>query len=321
MSSHTRQHAIMLGLLLAPLLARAQHEMPLYAGEIPNSIAAPDEEATRDANEPYLFRLNVSRPTVSLFEPHSHDTNRAAVIILPGGTYRGVSLVKEGHDVARAFNELGITAFVLKYRTPSERHMLDKTRGPLQDAQRAIRLVRERADQWRIDRNRVGVVGFSAGGHLAATLATQFDQPVLPQWRSANLRPDFLILVYPVISFSDELTNQASRERLLGAAPAADLIRHYSNELNVTARTPPTFLVHAADDAAVPVGNSMRFAEALHAHHVAVELIVYPSGGHGFGLNNTTTRDRWIDRCAQWLASQGWTSGQREVDESSGDVR
>ncbi|HVQ13384.1 MAG TPA: alpha/beta hydrolase [Vicinamibacterales bacterium] len=306
--------AILPGLLLAPLLAQAQQEMPLYAGDIPNAIAAPDEEATRDPNEAYTFRLNVSRPTITLYEPHSRDTKRAAVIILPGGSYRGLSIVKEGHDVARAFNELGVTAFVLKYRTPSDRHMLDKTRGPLQDAQQAIRVVRERADEWHIDRNRIGVVGFSAGGHLASTAATQFDQPVLPQWRAANLRPDFLVLIYPVISFSDELAHKGSREQLLGAAPAADLIKHYSSELNVTARTPPTFLVHAADDTTVSVGNSMRFAEALHAHDVAVELMVYPSGGHGFGLNNSTTRDRWFDRCAQWLESQGWTSGQRAAE-------
>ena len=303
MVTRKRGAAIPLGLLLAPLLAQAQQELPLYAGEIPNSIAAPDEEATRDPNEPHLFRLNVSRPTITLHQPRSRDSKRAAVIILPGGTYRGVSIVKEGHDVARAFNELGVTALVLKYRTPSERHMVDKARGPLQDAQQALRVVRDRADEWRIDRNRIGIVGFSAGGHLAATAATQFDQPVL--------RPDFLILVYPVISFTDELANKGSRQQLLGATPAPDLIKRYSNELNVTAHTPPTFLVHAADDTAVPVGNSMRFAEALHAHHVAVELIVYPSGGHGFGLNNATTRDRWIDRCAQWLESQGWTSGER----------
>jgi acetyl esterase/lipase len=288
--------------------------MPLYAGDIPNSIEAPDEETTRDPNEAYPFRLNVWRPTITFYEPRSRDTKRAAVIILPGGSYRGLSLVKEGHEVARACNDLGVSAFVLKYRTPSERYMVDKTRGPLQDAQQAIRLVRDRADEWHIDRNRIGVMGFSAGGHLAATTGTQFDQPVLPEWRSANLRPDFLMLIYPVISFSDELAHKGSREQLLGAAPAADLIKHYSNELNVTARTPPTFLVHAADDTTVAVGNSMRFAEALQAQHVAVELMVYPAGGHGFGLNNATTRDRWFDRCAQWLESQGWTSGQRELE-------
>jgi uncharacterized protein (DUF885 family)/dienelactone hydrolase len=294
---------------IPPALVReslfAQRELPLYPGEIPNSLAAPDEEATRDPQEPFPFLLNVSRPTMTVYEAQSRATNRPAVIILPGGSYRGVSIVKEGHDVARAFNELGITAFVVKYRTPSERHMLDKTRGPLQDAQQAIRAVRERADEWHIDRNRIGVVGFSAGGHLAATLATQFDRPVLPQWQDANLRPDFSILIYPVISFSDELAHRGSREQLLGKSPAPDLIRHYSSELNVTERTPPTFLVHAADDATVAVGNSMRFAEALRAHKVPVELIVYPSGGHGFGLNNSTTRERWFDRCAQWLEAQG----------------
>jgi acetyl esterase/lipase len=305
---------ILLGLLLPPLLAQAQQEMPLYAGDIPNAIAARDEETTRDPNEAYPFRLNISRPNLTVYAPRSRDTKRAAVIILPGGSYRGLSMVKEGHDVARAFNDLGVTAFVLKYRTPSERHMVDKTRGPLQDAQQAIRLVRDRADEWHIDPNRIGLIGFSAGGHLAATTGTQFDQPALPEWRAANLRPDFLILVYPVISFSDELAHQGSREQLLGAAPAADLIKRYSNELNVTARTPPTFLVHAADDTTVAVGNSMRFAEALQAQHVAVELLVYPAGGHGFGLNNATTRDRWFDRCAQWLESQGWTSGQRELE-------
>src|SRR6185436_12885302 len=231
-STDARLVFALLGLLLAPLVAQAQQEMPLYTGEIPNSIAAPDEEATRDPNEQYLFRLNVSRPTLTVYEPRSRDTKRAAVIILPGGSYRGVSIVKEGHDVARAFNDIGITAFVLKYRTPSERHMLDKTRGPLQDAQQAIRVVRDRADEWRIDRSRIGVVGFSAGGHLGATAATQFDQPVLPEWRSANLRPDFLILIYPVISFGDELAHRTSREQLLGSAPAPDLIKRYSNELN-----------------------------------------------------------------------------------------
>jgi acetyl esterase/lipase len=296
--------AILPGLLLTPLLSQAQQELALYPGDIPNAIAAPDEETTRDPNEAYPFRLNVSRPTITVYEPHVRDTKRAAVIILPGGSYRGLSIVKEGHDVARAFNEIGVTAFVLKYRTPSERHMVDKTRGPLQDAQQAIRVVRDRAEEWHVDRNRVGIVGFSAGGHLAATAGTQFDQPML--------RPDFMVLVYPVISFSDELAHKGSREQLLGAGPTVDVIKRYSAELNVTARTPPTFLVHAADDATVAVGNSLRFAEALHAHNVPVELMVYPAGGHGFGLNNATTRDRWFDRCAQWLESQGWTSGQRE---------
>lgn len=234
------------------------------------------------------------------------DATRVAGITLPGGGYRGTSIVKEGHDVARAFNEMGVAAFVLKYRTPSPEYMSDRVRGPLQDAQQAIAAVRERAGEWNVDPRRIGVMGFSAGGHLAATAGTHFDQPVLAQWRDANLRPDFLMLIYPVISFSDGLTHKGSRQNLLGDAPSADLIRQYSNELAVTADTPPAFIVHAADDTSVVVGNSIRFFEALQMHGIPTQLIVYPGGGHGFGLNNATTTDRWIDRCRQWLLSQGW---------------
>lgn len=297
-------------LLAASGTALAQQELPLYEGEIPNSIAAPDEEVTRDPDEHYPFRQNISRPTLTVYLPQQPDARRAAIIILPGGAYRGLSIVKEGHEVARAFNEMGVAAFVLKYRTPSPRHMTDRTRGPLQDAQQAIHTVRKRAAEWNIDPQRVGVIGFSAGGHLAATAATHFDQPVLAEFAKSNLRPDFLALIYPVISFSDALTHKVSREMLLGEAPSAGLIREYSNELAVNANTPPAFIVHAADDSSVAVGNSIRFFEALNAHRIPTELIVYPAGGHGFGLNNATTADRWIDRCRQWLASQGWIASE-----------
>lgn len=283
----------------------AQQALPLYPGPIPGAIEAPDGERLRNPDEPHPFLLDVSRPTLTPYLPRERDGLRAAVIILPGGSYRGLSIVKEGEAVAKAFNELGIAAFVLKYRTPSSVHMRDRTRGPLQDAQQALRVVRERATAWNIDPARVGVIGFSAGGHLAATLATHFDRPVLAQWREANLRPDFVMLVYPVISFDDAITHRLSRRSLLGDAPAADAIREYSNELQVTQATPRTFIVHAADDSSVPVANSIRFFEALQRSRVAVELIVYPAGGHGFGLNNATTRDRWIERGRDWLMSQG----------------
>src|SRR6187431_1739906 len=194
-STDARLVFALLSLLLAPPVAQAQQEMPLYTGEIPNSIAAPDEEATRDPNEQYLFRLNVSRPTLTVYEPRSRDTKRAAVIILPGGSYRGVSIVKEGHDVARAFNDIGTTAFVLKYRTPSERHMLDKTRGPLQDAQQAIHVVRDRADEWRIDRSRNGrdaVRPARAAGMALREFAPGLSDPDLSrhQFRRRACAPD-----------------------------------------------------------------------------------------------------------------------------------
>jgi acetyl esterase/lipase len=290
--------------MLAAHSAFAAQEFPLYPGAIPNSIDAPDEEALRDAKEIYPFLNNISRPTMTVYLPGRSDAKRSAVIILPGGGYRGVSIVKEGHDVAKQFSEWGVAAFVVKYRTPSPAHMRDHTLGPLQDAQQAIHLVRERAREWNIDPSRVGVMGFSAGGHLASTVGTHFNEPVLPEWQGANLRPDFLMLIYPVITMSPPFAHEGSRKMLLGDAPMADLVKKFSNELAVTAATPRTFLVHAATDPTVPVENSLRFSEALHAQKVATQLMVYPAGGHGFGLNNPTTTDRWMDRCREWMQSQ-----------------
>ncbi|WP_331612118.1 alpha/beta hydrolase [Povalibacter sp.] len=296
--------ALALASLTAHSLENAEQALPLYPGAIPGAIEAPDQEALRDPREAYPFLLNISRPTLTPYLPQQRDVKRAAVIILPGGSYRGLSIVKEGSEVAKAFNAMGVAAFVLKYRTPDPMHMQDRTLGPLQDVQQAVRIVRARAADWNIDASRIGVLGFSAGGHLAATVATHVD-PVLPAWQGVNLRPDFLMLIYPVISFSDPLAHAYSRRMLLGDSPTPDTIRRYSNELQVTDATPRTFIVHAADDATVPVGNSIRFFEALQAHKVPVELIVYPAGGHGYGLHNATTTDRWIDRARQWLMSQG----------------
>jgi acetyl esterase/lipase len=296
--------------LLASALAEAAEPpaMPLYAGDIPNAIQAADEESLRDPADPWPFYQNISRPTIAVYKPEKQDPKRTAVIILPGGGYRGVSILKEGYNVARAFNEMGVTAFVVKYRTPSDKHMKDKRTGPLQDAQQAVATVRRDAAKWQIDPARIGVMGFSAGGHLAATTGTQFKSPVLSQWRSADVRPDFLMLIYPVITFVDPAVHAGSRKMLLGDAPSEADMQRFSPQLNVSADTPPTFLVHAADDETVPVANSIRFFEALQARKIPAELMVYPAGGHGYGLNNATTRDRWIERCRQWLQSQGWIS-------------
>lgn len=301
--------AALLMLLMAGVIEGAEPPAtPLYSGEIPSAIEAPDEESLRDPADPFPFYQNISRPTIAAYKPAKQDPKRTAVIIFPGGGYRGVSILKEGYNVARAFNEMGVTAFVVKYRTPSDRHMKDKRTGPLQDAQQAVATVRRDAAKWNIDPARIGVMGFSAGGHLAATTGTQFKTPVLSQWRSADVRPDFLMLIYPVITFVDPAVHAGSRKMLLGDSPSQADMERFSPQLVVSDETPPTFLIHAADDQTVPVANSIRFFEALQARKIPAQLMIYPAGGHGYGLNNATTDDRWIERCRQWLQSQGWIS-------------
>jgi acetyl esterase/lipase len=289
-------------------VSHAKDEAPLYPGPIPNAIDAPDNETLRDPKEPFTFLLNTSRPTVTIYLPSAAKLPTPAVVIFPGGSYRGTSILKEGYQVAEAFNQMGVAAFVVKYRTPDDIHMHNRTTAPLQDAQQAIRLVRANASKWHIDPHRVGIVGFSAGGHLAATASLFYESPVLPGPKGEtpqDLRPDFSVLVYPVISMTNELTHELSRSNLLGPNFTPEAVARYSMERNVTAQSPPMFLVHAVDDKAVPVGNTLSLFEALIAHGVTAEMHIYPRGGHGFGLVNATTEDRWIDRCRNWLASQG----------------
>ena len=185
------------------------------------------------------------------------------MVICPGGGYWVTSIVKEGFAVAREFNKWGVAAFVLKYRIPNDSSMIDKKIGPLQDAQRAIQLVRMHAKEWNVDANKVGIMGFSAGGHLASTAATHFNHSYIENTNNINLRPDFSIFIYPVISFQDSIGHIGSRDQLIGKNPPKPLLDSFSNELQVTAQTPPTFLVHATDDDVVPVMNSIVFYEAL----------------------------------------------------------
>lgn len=287
-------------------LPTAKVTLPLYPGPIPGAIEAPDEEATRDAKEPWVYRRNISRPTVTVFLPAQARAATPAVVICPGGSYQGVSIDKEGYSVAQAFNRFGVAGIVLKYRTPSPRHMQETWSGPLQDAQQAISLVRTRAGEWNIDPKLVGIVGFSAGGHLAASASTLFAKPVLAEHQRESVRPAFSVLVYPVISMQDELTHALSRGQLLGASPSPELIERFSTERAITDATPPAFLIHAADDASVVVGNSLRYFESLIARKISAQLLAYPRGGHGFGLVNATTPDRWIDRVQNWMIGEGW---------------
>jgi acetyl esterase/lipase len=204
--------------------------------------------------------------------------------------------------VAEEFNKWGITAFVLKYRLPDDTTMVDRSLAPLQDAQQAIRLIRSNADAWGVDRNKIGIMGFSAGGHLAATAATLFTfKADVTNDDTISVRPDFAILVYPVISFDSSITHKGSKNNLIGVKASTEKTNFYSNELQVSTNTPPVFIVHAGDDMAVPVENSIRFYLACIKNKVPVEMHLYPTGGHGFGLINKTTADNWMERLKNWI--------------------
>ena len=279
----------------------AQQVMPLYPGEIPNSKASVDKEKSEMGKDGILRISNVSIPTLSIYKPNKSLDKGAAVIICPGGGYKILAASHEGADVARELNKWGITAFVLKYRIPNDTIMPDKSIGPLQDAQRAIRMVRQNAEKWNIDPAKIGIMGFSAGGHLAASASTRFNETLIPNPGNISLRPDFSVLIYPVISFMDGITHKGSREYLLGKNPDIKTLEKYSNELQVTPQSPPAFLVHAGDDASVPVANSIAYFEALLKFKIYSSLIVYPHGGHGFGMNNKTIADKWMDNLKNWM--------------------
>ena len=239
--------------------------------------------------------------TVSVIVHHPAKPNGAAVIICPGGGYGGLVLGAEGKGIAQWLNQHGITGIVLAYRLPKGRPFV-----PLLDAQRAIRCVRSNAQAWGLDPQRIGIIGFSAGGHLAATAATHFDagdpgatDPV----QQLSCRPDFAILIYPVITMGEK-THGGSRGNLLGPAPTPELIELFSNEKQVTAQTPPTFLAHAKDDRTVAPANSQMFDEALRAHKVAGEYLELPSGGHGLNGYKGPSWDAWQAQSLQWLAAQ-----------------
>lgn len=293
-------------LICFALFTCAQTVMPLYPDSIPNSKPVPDEEKADTNASGRIMISNISRPTLTVYQPPKEKANGAAVIVIPGGGYRVVAAVHEGSEVAKRFNEMGVTAFVLKYRLPSDVTMVNKEIGPLQDAQRAIQLVRDRAKEWGIDKNRVGIIGFSAGGHLASTAGTHFNHAYIHAGKKTNLRPDFMILVYPVISLADSICHMGSRDNLLGKDPSPEKKAAYSNELQVTKKTPPTYLVHAEDDSTVKVQNMLLFATALQKNKVPFDFYLYEKGGHGFGLVNKTSDVRWMDLVQEWMGKSGW---------------
>ena len=237
--------------------------------------------------------------SITVYRPDK--PNGAAVIICPGGGYKFRSMNPEGHNVARWLNEHGITGVVLEYRLPNGKSFV-----PLLDAQRAIRTVRSNAAEWGCDPKRTGIMGFSAGGHLASTAATHFDggdtQSADPVNR-LSARPDFAILIYPVITMGEK-THAGSKSNLLGKTPTSEAIELFSNEKQVTAQTPPTFLTHAQDDRLVPADNSQLFFDALQAHSVPSEYLKLPSGGHGLNKHSGPMWEEWQTKSLQWLTAQ-----------------
>jgi len=279
------------------------YRLPLYHGTIPNSINTGAKEKTN--RQDIISIGNVQEPDIAVFLPCKKFATGQAVVICPGGGYWILAYDYEGTDVAKYFNSIGVAAVVLKYRLPTYGNCKVPYKAPLMDAQRAMRLVRQHAAEWNINPNKIGIMGFSAGGHLASTLGTHFDYGDKMSEDSVerqSCRPDFMILMYPVVSFVDSCAHVGSREALLGKNADKSLINYYSNELQVRDDTPPAFFVHANDDSSVPVENSLLMYKALRARKISAELHILSEGEHGFGLALKNEHiGSWTNNLRLWL--------------------
>jgi acetyl esterase/lipase len=280
-------------------MAEPPQTIPLWEGKAPHAVG----------------ESNTDKPTLTIYRPSADAANGAAVVVCPGGGYGGLAMDHEGKQVAEFLNGPGVTAFVLKYRTANKERPGPLHPAPLTDAQRAIRLVRAHAKDYGVDPSRIGIWGFSAGGHLASSAGTHFDagakdaaDPIDRQ----SCRPDFLILSYPVISMENGVTHQGSRNNLLGANPDPKMVEQFSNDKQVTKDTPPTFIFHTSADTAVLPENAVRFYLACKKAGVPVELHMYEKGRHGVGLGRDPkwtggeqSLAGWPDRLADWMKSRG----------------
>ena len=266
----------------------SQEKILLYPQGATESNELKTEEKWRDMD----FLLDISEPRMYAY-PASKDNNcGTAVLICPGGGYSGVSAVKEGAEIAKWFNELGVSAFVLYYRMPNGHYEI-----PLKDAQTALSIIHKRSREWKINKKKIGIMGFSAGGHLASTVGTHF--------KTKAERPAFMLLAYPVVTMNKDLTHKGSRDNLLGKNPSDELVKLYSNELQVNKQTPPTFIIHARDDGAVPIANSENLLEALQKNKVPAKLVTYDEGGHGFGMRKKGIPvENWPQEMKAWLTER-----------------
>lgn len=276
--------------------------VPLYPENYPAEIPADKQERT--VNDHGCI-LNIHYPTLTVYLPDAGKATGCGVVICPGGGYYFLAADHEGRQVAEMFNSFGIAAFVLKYRLPPEyMHPV-----PLQDAQRALRLVRANAEKWSVRPERLGILGFSAGGHLASTAATHFDSGK-PQAADivdrASCRPDFAVLCYPVIAFARDYCHSGSRTSLIGDGAPQELVELLSSERQVTPSTPPTFLFHSADDTGVDPRNSIDFFLACKKHGVPASLHIFPTGGHGYGMGAAGSNEaQWPALLHKWLENMG----------------
>ena len=294
--------SIILLALFGTISYSQETSLPIWNKPIPSSIDAPSYLEKEIIKEGELQSTSqVTTPLLYKYQPKKTVSNGSAVLICPGGGYSHLAMYKEGKKVALWLNSFGITAFVLKYRLPNDMIMKDKSIGSLQDAQEAIRTIRRNAKEWNIDPAKIGVLGFSAGGHLASTLATHYQDNVYDA-DATSARPDFSILIYPVISMEDGITHNGSKVSLLGQNASKELTEKYSNEKQIDANTPKTFIVHATDDKVVPVENSINYYMNLKKYNVPVEMHLYENGGHGFGLGTKGTHTEWPKACEKWLA-------------------
>lgn len=304
---------ILIFLITANTALSAQNKIiEVWNGKIPGEIKDPGYKQIVDSAY-YIKLRNISKPVIEVYPAPVDNNSGAAMVVCPGGGYYGVSFLSEGVEIAKWLNQLGITAIVLHYRLPNDAIMENKSIAPLQDGQEAIRIVRRNAKEWGIDPHKIGIIGFSAGGHLASAVSTHFNEKVYDPIDATSARPDFSVLIYPVISMDSTITHSGSRENLLGKHPSAELVKHFSNELQVSKETPPAFLIHSIDDGAVPVQNSIDYALAMKKQNVPCELHIYQSGGHGYGLGKSkNTESTWPQTCRKWLEARGYI-GEKEV--------
>lgn len=302
---------LVFGMMLQALCAAVSAQpvnLKIWPDGVPGSRKSADYiEKSTTGNDGIVRVEKVSDPELVVYLPKADKATGTAVLIIPGGGYGIIAIDHEGYAIARWLNEQGIAGIVMKYRLPSDKIMEDKSVGPLQDAQEAMRIIRRNAGKWKIDPKKIGVIGFSAGGHLASTISTHYNEKVYEAKDNVSARPDFSLLIYPVITFDAAITHQGTRTNLIGNSPSEAQVKRFSNDQQITSDTPPAFLVHSSDDKVVPVQNSLLYYQGLQKNNIPVEMHVFQKGGHGYGLGrNQGTELAWPSLCLSWLKQMGF---------------